>query len=88
MIVQPQPLDIRSSLVHEEQVYTRNLGDTRLQPMWYLEILRFVRFRTYKRTQRNIAELECGPMPNVMVALPNIVGALCSTPQSLADVHY
>ena len=27
-------------------------------------------------------------MPNVMVALPNIGGALCSTPQSLADVHY
>ena len=26
-------------------------------------------------------ELECGPMPNVMVALPNIDGALCSTPQ-------
>jgi len=29
--------------------------------------------------------LECGP--NVMAALPNIDGALCSTPQSLADVH-
>jgi len=27
-------------------------------------------------------------MPNVMVALPNVGGALCSTPQSLADVHY
>jgi len=33
-------------------------------------------------------EIECGPMPNVMAALPNIGGALCSTPQSLADVHY
>ena len=33
-------------------------------------------------------ELECGPMPNVMVALPNIDGALCSTPQSLVDAHY
>jgi len=31
---------------------------------------------------------ECGPMPIVMVALPNIGGALCSTPQSLADAHY
>jgi len=31
--------------------------------------------------------LECGPMPNLMVALPNIGGALCSTPQSLADAH-
>jgi len=27
-------------------------------------------------------------MPNVMVALPNTVGALCSTPQSLADAHW
>jgi len=35
-----------------------------------------------------IIKLECGPMPNVMVALPNIAGALCSTPQSLADAHY
>ena len=31
-------------------------------------------------------ELECEPIPNVMAALPNIGGALCSTPQSLADV--
>ena len=27
-------------------------------------------------------------MPNVMVALSNIGGALCSTPQRLADAHY
>jgi len=27
-------------------------------------------------------------MPNVMAALPNIGGALCSTPQSSADSHY
>jgi len=27
-------------------------------------------------------------MPNVMAALPNIGGALSSTPQSLADAHY
>ena len=26
-------------------------------------------------------------MPNVMSALPNIGGALCSTPQSLADAR-
>jgi len=32
-------------------------------------------------------KLECGPMPNVMVAL-NIGGALCSMPQTLADAHY
>jgi len=35
-----------------------------------------------------IEQLESGPMPNVMAALPNIGGALCSTPQSLADAHY
>jgi len=33
-------------------------------------------------------KLECEPMPNVMVALPNIGGALSSTPQCLADAHY
>jgi len=27
-------------------------------------------------------------MPNVMAALPNIGGALCSTQQSLADTQY
>ena len=27
-------------------------------------------------------------MPNVMAALPNVAGALCSMPQSLADAHY
>jgi len=32
--------------------------------------------------------IECGPMPNVMAALPDIGGAVCSTPQSLADAHY
>ena len=33
-------------------------------------------------------ELECGPVPNVMAALPNIGGALCSMPQSFADAQY
>jgi len=27
-------------------------------------------------------------MPNVMAALPNIGGALCSTPQSVANTQY
>jgi len=35
-----------------------------------------------------MTKLDCGPMPNVMTALPNRGGALCSTPQSLADAHY
>jgi len=32
----------------------------------------------------NKTELECGPMPNLMVALPNIGGALCFGP-TVAD---
>jgi len=46
--------------------------------------------RTYKLACSGMTknELECGPMPNVTAALPNIGGALCSTPQSLADAHY
>jgi len=40
------------------------------------------------RRGKNKEELECGPMPNLMVAMPNVAGALCSTPQSLADAHY
>jgi len=39
-------------------------------------------------TTQNKHKLECGLMPNVMVALSNIGGALCSMPQSLADAHY
>ena len=31
-----------------------------------------------KPLQASYKKLECGPMPNVMVALPNIGGALCS----------
>jgi len=32
-------------------------------------------------TQHGINNQKCGPMPNVMAVLPNIGGALCSTPQ-------
>jgi len=38
--------------------------------------------------QTHFQILECEPMPNVMAVLPNIGGALSSTPQSLADAHY
>ena len=42
--------------------------------------------------QAIVCQLECGPVPNVMVALPNIAGSLhgafCSIPQTLADAHY
>ena len=37
---------------------------------------------------KNIQKTRMWANANVMVALPNIGGALCSTPQSLADAHY
>jgi len=40
-----------------------------------------VRFVAVLGCIRMKTKLECGPMPNVMAALPNIGGALCSTPQ-------
>jgi len=46
----------------------------------------FYKYRKRKLCNRaNKTKLECGPMPNVMAALPNIGGALCLRPQSLAD---
>jgi len=39
------------------------------------------------RWGKKMKELECGPMTNVMAALPNISGAVCWTPQSLAAAH-
>ena len=51
--------------------------------------VRFVIYSSFIHHKgRSNKQLECGPMPNLMVALPNIGGALCSTPQSLADAHY
>ena len=53
------------------------------QAAFLSDVLVMVKWHKWNQTQ-----LECGPMPNVMVALPNIGGALCSTPQSFADAHY
>jgi len=39
-------------------------------------------------TKKQKFNYKCGPMPNVMATLPNIGGALCSTPHSLADAQY
>jgi len=69
------------------QVLTNNSGNRR--PMntrlpWYLtDSLASLRLVLSFRTK-----LECGPMPNLMVALSNTGGALCSTPQSWANAHY
>jgi len=57
--------------------------------VWQTSNLRPLRLGEEKKERRRKKnKLECGPMPNVMVALPNIGGALCATPQSLADAHY
>ena len=41
-----------------------------------------------RQSMQCITNYKCGQMPNVMATLPNIGGALCSMPQSLADTHY
>jgi len=51
-------------------------------------VVRFVFRAVDADSVENGNKLQCGPMPNVMAALANIGGALCSTPQSLADAHY
>jgi len=35
-----------------------------------------------------LTKLECGPLPNVMVALLNIGGTVCSTSRSSTRAHY
>ena len=51
----------------------------------YLNSIVTLRKKTIYRYNTTI---ECGPTANVMAALSNIGGVLCSTPQSLADAHY
>jgi len=62
-------------------------------PLSISGVARYILRRKHKTTWKicrtqNDTKLECGPMPNVMVALPNIGDTLCSTPQSLADAYY
>jgi len=66
---------INHSKVHHQQPLRINTT-TSTQVQWFQE------------KDHYSDELECGPMPNLMVALSNTGGALCSTPQSLADAHY
>jgi len=58
------------------------------RPMTGHEDIKSIQIKSNLFEAQNMKELECGSMPNVMVALPNIGGALCSTAQSLADAHY
>jgi len=52
------------------------------------ELLDTVKARKLAYYGHTMRKLECGPMLNVMVALPNISDAICSTQQSFADAHY
>jgi len=63
-----------------KNLYSAKFVDKTRQRRWNNE--------TYTQTTVKHYKLEYGPMPNVMAALTNIGGALCSTPQSLADAHY
>ena len=57
--------------------------------VWQTSNLRRLRLGEEKKEEEERKkELENGPMPNVMAALSNIGGAICSRPQSLADAHY
>jgi len=54
-----------------------------------IQLLKVKILKNYSLFKYNNADkLECRPVPNVMAALPNIGGALCSMPQSLADANY
>jgi len=54
--------------------------------LWYVALL--VTVYISFSLSANYNKLECGPVPNVMAALPNIGGALCSTLQSVANAQY
>ena len=79
-----------STITSQGSVATRGYLSTALSEMywWILKIGQHVakletkvEWYFFSRHGLVLSELECGPMPNVMVALPNIGGALCSTPQ-------
>jgi len=55
---------------------------------WALAHIRVEFGFTFADGSKILQNWKCGPMPNLMVALPRIGGAVCSTPQSLADAHY
>ena len=65
----------------------RHLWRQNLGSRWKLQKNGSRKFQYWCVLQYN-QKLECGPMPNLTDALPNIGGALSSTPQSLADAHY
>ena len=74
------------TLIHTQHRLCSNTTDGAVVYRGRAPWLHTTRRNARDRTEQ--VQLECGPMPNVMVALTNIGGALCSMPQSLADAHY
>ena len=79
-------------LLHVKFTQRKPTGDIRLQVVLYRvgqkNLYSFNYHIDVKLTVQDKMKLEFGPMLNVMAALPNIDGALCSTPLSLADAQY
>jgi len=50
-------------------------------PLSFSTAEKSVTIQTNKQNDKHIVNLESGPMPNVMAALPTTGGALCSTLQ-------
>jgi len=82
--------------------YSYKLLSTHIGQLYSFSVAQKINFYCYKcncslcnamhRPQQqgphSIFSTRCGPMPNVMAALPNIGGALCSTSQSSAAAYY
>jgi len=85
-----RPAFTASRVQHVSDVHPKfALRRTPCLQVWQTSNLRPLRLGEEKsrRTRMWADALECGLMPNVMAALPNIGGALCSTPQTLAEAR-
>jgi len=60
----------------------------RLKLFWTPHMCLLTSLIASKKVYDALSTRNVGQMPDVMAALPNIGGAICSTPQSLADAHY
>jgi len=88
----PYPIAIKFCMVVDipDVITFANFGEDRLRGLWVAGDQNLAFFIDFDRRPYNtpalpcecmISNKKCGPMPNVMAALPNIGGALCSTPQ-------
>ena len=76
------------SLTVRSRWYTDGAGNTIKEKSSVFSLIRMCYLLSARAYRQQNLELECGPMPNTMAPLPNIGGAICSKPQSLADAHY